>query len=74
MPTLFIQGQKDTGIVPQITRGFANQMCLYGSTVEYRQFANDTHRSSVFTSVPDWTDWFEARFAGVPAGSTCKGL
>lgn len=74
VPTLMVQGQKDTGIVPQITRGFANQMCFYGSTVEYRQFANDTHRSSVFTSVPEWTDWFEARFAGVPAGSTCKGL
>lgn len=73
-PTLMIQGQKDTGIVPQITRGFANLMCFYGSTVEYRQFANDTHRSSVFTSVPTWTDWLEARFEGVPAGSTCKGL
>ena len=73
-PTLMLQGQKDTGIVPQITRGFANLMCSYGSTTEYRQFATDTHRSSVFTSVPDWTDWFADRFAGLPAGSTCKGL
>lgn len=73
-PTLILQGQKDTGIVPQITRGFANLMCFYGSTVDYRQFATDTHRSSVFTSVPDWTDWFTQRFEGLPAGSTCKGL
>ena len=73
-PTLLLQGQKDTGIVPQITRGFANLMCFYGSTTEYRQFATDTHRSSVFTSVPAWTDWFTDRFDGLPAGSTCKEL
>jgi len=74
VPTLILQGQKDTGIVPQITRGFANLMCFYGSTTDYRQFANDTHRSSVFTSAPVWTDWFNERFEGIPAGSTCKGL
>lgn len=74
VPTLMIQGAKDTGIVPQLTKALSIQMCQYGSTVDYRQFAGDTHRSSVFTSVPDWTDWLNDRFAGQPAPSTCEGL
>ena len=73
VPTLMIQGQLDKGIVPQLTKALAIQMCHYGSTVDYRQLEGDTHRSSVFTSVPLWTDWFNARFAGDPAPSTCKG-
>ncbi len=74
VPTLFIQGAKDTGVVPQVTRGFATQMCHFGSTVDYVQFPGDTHRSSVFSSVPEWTDWLNARFAGQPAASSCGGL
>lgn len=74
VPTLMIQGQLDKGIVPQLTKALAIQMCHYGSTVDYRQLEGDTHRSSVFTSVPLWTDWFNARFAGDPAPSTCKEL
>ena len=73
IPTLIVQGELDKGIVPQVTRGFANLMCDYGSTVEYRQLSGDVHRSSVFSSVPLWTDYFDARFAGEPAPSTCKG-
>lgn len=74
VPTLFVQGAKDTGIVPQVTRAFATQMCHYGSTVQYKEYPGDTHRSSVFASVPEWTDWLDARFAGEKAESTCKGL
>ena len=74
VPTLFIQGALDTGIVPQVTRAFANQMCAYGSEVDYRQLPGDTHRSSVFSSVPDWTDWLDDRFAGESMTSVCKGL
>lgn len=74
IPNLVIQGQLDRSIVPQVTRAFANQMCAFGSTVDYRQLVGDTHRSAVFSSVPIWTDWFNDRFADQPAPSTCKGL
>lgn len=74
VPVLLAQGAEDTGVVPAVTRGYAVQMCALGNTVDYRQYPNDVHRSSVFASAPDVMSWLSDRFAGKPARSTCQGV
>ncbi len=74
VPVLLLQGMKDTGIVPQVTKGMFQLECAYGSTAEYQQFKNDTHRSSVFASAQTYTDWLRDRFANKPAPSNCQGM
>lgn len=74
VPVLLAQGAEDTGVVPEATRGYAVQMCALGNIVDYRQYPNDVHRSSVFASAPDVMSWLHDRFAGQPARSTCQGV
>ncbi|MFI0432890.1 MAG: alpha/beta fold hydrolase [Candidatus Nanopelagicales bacterium] len=74
VPLLMLQGMKDTGIVPQVTKGMFQLECAYGSTAKYQQFQNDTHRSSVFASAETYTDWLWDRFTDKPAPSNCQGM
>lgn len=74
VPVLMLQGMKDKGIVPQVTKGMFQLSCSYGSTVEYQQYKDDTHRSSVFASAETFTNWIQDRFANKPAPSNCQGM
>ncbi len=74
IPLLFVQGMKDTGIVPQATWALAQESCNLRSTVQMLDYPNDTHRSSAYTSQPQVFDWLGARMSGQPATNQCKEL
>lgn len=70
-PVLIYQGGKDMDVPVDLTRGVNARMCAMGNRVEYVELAERDHGTIVLDAKAAVPDWFDARFAGRPAASTC---
>jgi len=70
-PVAIYQGGKDMDVPVDLTRGVNARMCAMGNRVEYVEIAERDHGAIVLDAKAAVPDWFDARFAGRPAASTC---
>jgi len=71
VPHLIYQGDKDLDVPPDLTRSAVSRMCAMGNRVEYREVADRNHGTIVPDAGAMVADWFDARFSGQPAATTC---
>ncbi|MEV6158453.1 alpha/beta fold hydrolase [Nonomuraea sp. NPDC052129] len=76
-PVLFLQGDADTVTPRAVADQVAAGLCRADSTIDYRTYPgleHDTWGGSTGIddgAMPDILAWTKARFAGLPAASTC---
>lgn len=71
MPVVMVQGMEDTTIIPQLTLGFAKELCNNGTVVDFEIYQHDNHPGVVVASRPLIHQWIKERFAGAPAPNNC---
>jgi pimeloyl-ACP methyl ester carboxylesterase len=71
-PIRIVQGGKDMDVPVDLTRAVNARMCAMGNRVEYVEIADRDHGTIVVDARDAAPDWFDARFAGRPAASTCR--
>jgi hypothetical protein len=71
IPVFVIQGDADVDVGVDLTRDVIEDLCAGGSTVEYREYPGVDHLDMNIQAAPLMADWFDARFAGEAAPSTC---
>lgn len=70
-PMMIVQGGKDLDVPIDLTRAVNARMCAMGNRVEYVEIPEGDHGTVVADARKVAPDWFDARFAGRPAASTC---
>jgi alpha-beta hydrolase superfamily lysophospholipase len=74
VPVLLSQGSADTLVKPSAQRGFVNNVCRAGTTLDYRTYKGRGHVGIARASsraIPDLMDWTQDRFEGKPARRNC---
>lgn len=71
IPVLIVQGDADVDVGVELTRDVVRDLCAGGSTLEYQEYAEVNHMDMSIQAAPLMADWFDARFTGTPAPSTC---
>ncbi len=72
VPILITQGGADKIVPAKITEGFVRALCARGETVELRVYPTVEDLEAGIVVAPDVAGWIAARFAGVPAPSSCR--
>ncbi|MEM7139281.1 MAG: lipase family protein [Myxococcota bacterium] len=72
VPVLVLQGTADTTTPKALTDILTTDMCMLGTSVDYRVFEGFSHNDSTAMNMPLMLEWTAARFAGEPAGITCE--
>ncbi|MEM7436841.1 MAG: lipase family protein [Myxococcota bacterium] len=72
VPILVLQGTDDTTTPKALTDILATDMCMLGTSVDYRVFQGFSHNDSTEMNMPLMLEWTAARFAERPAGTTCE--
>ena len=67
-------GAGDGVMITGDVRTLARQYCSSGTTVRYQQYDATSHFTTVPLWAPDAIAWLAARFAGVPAPSSCGSI
>lgn len=70
-PLFIAQGTADTTVRPNVTKQFANHVCVNGGRVHMIWLEGVDHMYAGFKSAYSATEWMAARFAGKPAPSNC---
>ena len=71
IPVLIAQGLDDTVVLPPTTALLEQRWCAAGSRLSMAWLGDLGHVKTGLTAGPLATTWFQQRFAGVPAGTTC---
>jgi pimeloyl-ACP methyl ester carboxylesterase len=71
IPVLVAQGLADTVVLPETTALLEQRWCAAGSRLSMAWLGDLGHIKTGLTAGPLATTWFQQRFAGVPAGTTC---
>ena len=71
MPVLVAQGLDDTVVLPPTTALLERRWCAAGSRLTMAWLGDLGHLATGLTAGPLASTWFQQRFAGVEAGSTC---
>lgn len=71
LPVLVAQGLDDTVVLPPTTALLEQRWCAAGSRVTMAWLGDLGHIKTGLTAGPLASTWFQQRFAGVEAGSTC---
>jgi alpha-beta hydrolase superfamily lysophospholipase len=71
LPVLVAQGLDDTVVLPPTTALLEQRWCAAGSRISLAWLGDLGHVKTGLTAGPLATTWFQQRFAGVPAGTTC---
>lgn len=71
LPVLVAQGLDDTVVLPATTALLERRWCAAGSRLSMAWLGDLGHVKTGLTAGPLATTWFQQRFAGVPAGTTC---
>jgi len=71
LPVLVAQGLDDTVVLPETTALLAQRWCAAGSRLTMAWLGDLGHVKTGLTAGPLAGTWFQQRFAGVPAGTTC---
>lgn len=71
MPVLVAQGLDDTVVLPPTTARLEQRWCAAGSRLTVAWLGDLGHVATGLTAGPLASTWFQQRFAGVEAGSTC---
>ena len=74
IPMMVVQGSKDTGVVPQVSKAVVMEGCARGNTMAFEEFPDDVHRSVQYSARVTMFDWLNDRFAGRPAPNQCREL
>ncbi len=74
MPMLIIQGDKDTVVIPRITKAYVAASCKAGNTLRFIEVASGTHTNIGGLTVGPTMEWIADRFAHRPAPSDCNAL
>ncbi|MFM7060476.1 MAG: lipase family protein [Actinomycetes bacterium] len=71
LPVLVAQGLDDTVVLPETTALLVQRWCAAGSRLTMAWLGDLGHVKTGLTAGPLATTWFQQRFSGVPAGTTC---
>ena len=71
VPVLVAQGLDDTVVLPPTTALLERRWCAAGSRLTMAWLGDLGHLATGLTAGPLASTWFQQRFAGVEAGSTC---
>jgi pimeloyl-ACP methyl ester carboxylesterase len=71
VPALLLQGDADDTVMPQLTEAVRKKLCASGATIDLVSYSGQGHIGVVTPGMPDALAWFDARFSGKPAPSTC---
>ncbi len=71
VPTLLVQGTEDTVVLPGTNVTYLNSACSAGSQMTGDFIGNLGHFEAGKAGAPYAFTWFQQRFAGLPAGTTC---
>jgi pimeloyl-ACP methyl ester carboxylesterase len=71
VPILMLQGDRDVDVPVTLIRELRRDLCQQRGLLDYREFQGVDHLGMNEQSAPLITDWFEARFGGVPAPGNC---
>lgn len=74
VPLFLAQSEADPIVAPDVTRAFARAACRNGARLRYLTLPGGSHATSAKDSATATLDWIDARFAGEPAPSDCRGL
>jgi pimeloyl-ACP methyl ester carboxylesterase len=72
-PILLVLGTKDTWVVPDRVQALYDRLCGIDQVVELSEVEGADHGTVVGMADETITAWFEDRFAGEPAKTTCDG-
>jgi hypothetical protein len=72
IPILILQGDRDVDVPVHLIRDLTRDLCAQRSRVEYREHAGVNHMDMNDQAAPLMADWFDARFSGTEAPSTCS--
>ncbi len=71
-PVFIAQGTADETVRPQITRMFADHLCLHGTPVVMKYLPGVSHSYAGYDGAHDAIAWIADRFRGIPPPSGCK--
>ena len=72
LPVLLIQGTNDPIVLPGATVTYLKTSCAAGSSMTGIFIGDLGHVKAGAAGAPYVFTWMQQRFAGVPAGNTCK--
>jgi pimeloyl-ACP methyl ester carboxylesterase len=71
VPTLLVQGTEDTVVLPGSNVTYLEAACAAGSQITGDFIGNLGHFEAGKAGAPFAFTWFQQRFEGLPAGTTC---
>ena len=74
MPMLVVQGDKDTVVIPTITKAYVAASCRAGNTLQFLKISDGTHTNIGEKSVGPTLAWIADRFTHKAADSDCDHL
>jgi pimeloyl-ACP methyl ester carboxylesterase len=71
-PVLLVHGDRDEVIPIATSAKLLSKMCAAKTKVQRRVFAGQDHTGAAIASIFDVNVWVSARFAGLPAATSCR--